>query len=187
MGRPQWQSARTAILATASLFQTNVILCQSWNTMLYFASFNYLTSPREGRERQKDCYLSRWLDCSRKCMWQYEKASWQQIKFSDEIIRDSLRKMFVTNKTGKSYYACFGSYTPATNFALIQMFVGLLREQIHFICLAKFTHSKSQLKRPNKHWGPHSHRATQQGAWGRLSCWNITQHLLGNITQMSNN
>lgn len=106
MGRPHWQSARTAILATtASLFQTNVILCQSWNTMLYFASFNYLTSPRSGREREKDCYLSRWLDCSRKCMWPYEKASWQQIKFSDEIPPDSLRKMFVTNKTGKSYYA----------------------------------------------------------------------------------
>lgn len=47
------------------------------------------------------------------------------------------------------------------------------------------SHSKSRLKQPNKHWGPHSHRPTQQGAQGRLSCSNTTQHLLGNIIQMS--
>jgi len=40
-----------------------------------------------------------------KCTRQYKKASWQQIKISDEITPDSLRGMFVTNKTGKSYYA----------------------------------------------------------------------------------
>lgn len=73
--------------------------------MLHFASFNYPTSLREGREREKDCYLSRQVDCSRKTWAADEAASWQQIRFSDAITLDSLRGMFVTNKTGKSYYA----------------------------------------------------------------------------------
>lgn len=44
-------------------------------------------------------------------------------------------------KQGNPMRPCFVSYTPATYFALIQMFVGLLREQIHFICLAKEPHT----------------------------------------------
>lgn len=36
---------------------------------------------------------------------------------------------------------CCGSHSPATYFMLIRMFVGLLCEQIHFICLAK-THTQ---------------------------------------------
>lgn len=102
MGRPQWQSAPTAIPPTASL-QTSVLSCQFWNMMFYFASCNYVTSLREGSEGEKDYYLSRWLDCSRKMY----VAVWENFptKFSDEITPDSLRGISVTNKTGTSYYA----------------------------------------------------------------------------------
>lgn len=85
------------------LFQASVVLCQFWSMMFYFASCNYVTSLREGSEGEKDCYLSRWLDCSRKMY----VVVWENFltKFSDEITPDSLRGISVTNKTGISYYA----------------------------------------------------------------------------------
>ena len=67
-------------------------------------SIIWQVSGRAGRGRRTATYLGD-QTTARKCTWQYEKASWQQIKFSDETTPDSLRGMFVTNKTGKSYYA----------------------------------------------------------------------------------
>lgn len=49
-----------------TLFQTSAVLWQFWNMMFCSPSRNYVTNLREGSKREKDCYLSRWLDCSRK-------------------------------------------------------------------------------------------------------------------------
>lgn len=116
-------------------------------------------------------------------------AVWEDFvttKFSDEITPDSLKGMFVTNRTGKSYYTLlwviqFCSIL-CTNSDIC--WTALWADSLHLPGKKSHT-AKFSSSNPISTGPPLSHRATQQGARGRLSCSNITQHLLENIIQMS--
>lgn len=169
MGRPHWQSATTAILPIASLFQTNVILCQSWNMMLYSqVSIIWQVSGQAGR-RTAASLGSQFT--SGKSVWQYKVASSQQTKFSDEITWDSLKGMFATNKTGKSYYTLLWAIQfcsiLCTNSDIC--WTALWADSLHLPGKKSHT-AKLSSSNPISTGAPLSHRATQQGAQVRLSC-----------------
>lgn len=127
----------------------------TWCSTLQVAIM-WQVSGTAGRGRRTATYLGG-SAAAGKYTWQYEKVWENLIKLSDEITPDSLRGISVTNKTGQSYYAllwvthsCYVLYANSD-----VCWTALWADSLHLP--GKNTHSKSQLKRPNKHWGPQSH------------------------------